>query len=162
MIVLPTRATWSCWTRQWQNVGHQRSPSLKHFFQAYHTGASSLISFSEGCRGQNKNLTILGLYNELHLSGVYDILNHKSLTRCHSFLRNDFDFAQIKRRKASATVFVPSDWCRAEKEANCQNLFEVVAMQQQTFMNYKAFISGKYTNRSFSSGGSTFHNVHWL
>ena len=29
-------------------------------------------------------------------------------------------------------------------------------------MNYKAFISDKYTNPSFSSGGSTFRDVHWL
>ena len=42
--------------------------------------------------------------------GVYDILNHKFLTRGHTFLKNDSDFAQIEKRKASAKVFVPSDW----------------------------------------------------
>ena len=82
---------------------------LKHFFEAYRTGARSLVSYSDGCEGQNKNLTIVGLYNELHRSGVYDILNHKFLLRGHTFLRNDTDFAQIEKRKASATVFVPSD-----------------------------------------------------
>ena len=135
---------------------------LKHYFQAYRTGARSLVSFSDGCGGQNKNLTIVGLYSELHLSGVYDILNHKFLTRGHTFLRNDSDFAQIEKRKASATVFVPSDWYSVVKEANRRNPFEDVAMQQQEFMNYKAFISGKYNSRSFSSGGSTFRDVHWL
>ena len=68
------------------------------------------MSFSDGCGGQNKNLTLVGLYNELHLSGVYDICNHKFLTRGHTFLKNDSDFAQIKKRKASAKVFVPIDW----------------------------------------------------
>ena len=59
-------------------------------------------------------------------------------------------------------MFVPSDWCLVVKEANRRNPFDVVAMQQQEFMNYKAFISGKYTARSFSSGRSTFRDVHRL
>ena len=29
-------------------------------------------------------------------------------------------------------------------------------------MNYKDFIGECYTNQSFSSGGSTFRDVHWL
>ena len=135
---------------------------LKHFFQAYRTGARSLVSYSDGCGGQNKNLTIVGLYNELHLSGVYDILNHKFLTRGHTFLRNDTDFAQIEKRKASATVYVPSDWFSVVKEANRRNPFEVVAMQQEDFLNYKDFVDGKYTSRRFSSGGCTFRDIHWL
>ena len=130
---------------------------LQHFFQpSYHTGAKSLVSFSDGCGGQNKNLTIIGLYNELHLSGVYDILNHKFLTRGHTFLKNDSDFAQIEKRKASATVFVPSDWFSVVSEASHRSPIEVVAMQQ------KDFISSRYTNRHFSSGTSVFRDVHWL
>ena len=135
---------------------------LQHFFQAYHTGAKSLVSFSDGCGGQNKNLTIVGLYNELHLSGVYDILNHKFLTRGHTFLKNDSDFAQIAKRKASATVFVPSDWFSVVREASHRSPFEVVAMQQKDFKKYKDFISSRYTSRHFSSGGSVFRDVHWL
>lgn len=135
---------------------------LNHFFRSYHTGARSLVSFSDGCGGQNKNLTIIGLYNELHLGGVYKILNHKFLTRGHTFLRNDSDFAQIEKRKASAMVYLPSDWFSVVKEANRRNPFEVVAMQQEKFLNFKDFVSGKYTNRRISAGGSTFHDIHWL
>lgn len=43
-------------------------------------------------------------YNELHKAGVFDILNHKSLTRGHTFLRNDSDFAQFEKGKSSAIV----------------------------------------------------------
>ena len=50
---------------------------LKHFFQVYRTGTKYLVSYSDGCGGQNKNLTSIGLYDELHLSWVYVILNHK-------------------------------------------------------------------------------------
>ena len=109
----------------------------KHFFHAYRTGARSLLSYSDGCGGQNKNLILVGLYNELHSSGVYDILNHKFLTRGHTFLRNDTDFTQIKNRKASATVYVPSDWFSVVKEAKNKSPFEVVPMQQEEFMNFR-------------------------
>ena len=83
---------------------------LHHFFRAYRMGARSLVSFSDGWGGQNKNLTIVSLYNELNLTGVYDILNHKFLTGGHTFLRHNTDFVQIEKRKASTTVHVPSDW----------------------------------------------------
>ena len=125
---------------------------LKHFFQVYPSGAKSLVSFSDGCGGQNKNLTLVGLYNELHPSGVYDILNHKFLTRGLTFLKNDSDFAQIEKRKASTKVFVPSDWFSVVREASRRSPFEVVAMQQEEFKNYKDFVRSKYTNRHFSSG----------
>ena len=45
-------------------------------------------------------------------TGVYDVINHKFLTRGHAFLRNDSDFARIKKQKASTMVHVPSDWCQ--------------------------------------------------
>ena len=135
---------------------------LEHFFHTYRTGAKSLVSYSDGCGGQNKNLTIVGLYNDLHTAGVYDVLNHKFLTRGHTFLRNDSDFAQIERRKTSATVYLPSDWYSVVKEANRRSPFEVISMHQRQFLTYKDFISSKYTNRHFSSGSSSFRDVHWL
>ena len=125
MIVSQERGTSTCGTKQWQNVDPRWLP---------------LVS-------------CLGLYNELHSSGVYDVLNHKFLTRGHTFLRNDTDFAKIKKGKASATVYVPSDWFSVVKEANHQSPFKVVPMQQEKFMNFKDHISG---NGHFSPGGSTF------
>ena len=135
---------------------------LEHFFQNFCTGAKSLVAFSDGCGGQNKNLTIIGLYQELHRNGVYEILNHKFLTRGHTFLRNDSDFAQIEKRKASAVVYVPDDWCKVVREANHWNPFEVVKMQQQQFKNYRDFVSSRYTNKHYSAAGICFRDVHWL
>ena len=79
-----------------------------------------------------------------------------------AFLKNDSDFAQIEKRKASAKVFVPSDWFSVVREASRRSPYEVVAMQQEDFKNYKDFVRSRYTNRRFSSGGSVFHDVHWL
>ena len=135
---------------------------LKHFFQAYRTGPRSLVSYSDACGGQNKNHTIIDLYSERHLRRVYDILNHKFLMMGHTFLRNDTAFAQIEKRKASATVYVPSDWFSVVKEANHRKPFEVVAMQQEDFLNHMDFVDGKYKNRRFSSSGCTFRDIYWL
>ena len=129
---------------------------LRHFFETYRTGAQSLVSYSGGCGRQNKSLTILGLYSELHQQGVYDILDHKFLTRGHTFLRNDLDFAQVEKRKSSAVAYLPSDWCKVVEEANQQNPFQVVQMEQRQFFNYKQHIEGKYMNRHIATGGSTF------
>ena len=135
---------------------------LRHFFETYRTGAKSLVSYSDGCGGQNKNLTILGLYSELQQQGLYDILDHKFLTRGHTFLRNDSDFAQIERRKSNAVVYLPSDWCKVVEEANQRNPFQVVQMEQRQFFNYKQHIEGKYTSRHIATGGSTFRDIHWI
>ena len=135
---------------------------LRHFFGTYRTGAKSLVSYSDGCGGQNKNLTVLSLYSELHQQGAYYILDHKFLTRGHTFLRNDSDFAQIEKRKSSAMAYLPSDWCKVVEEANRRNLFQVVRMEQRHFFNYKHLIEGKYTNRHIATGSSTLRDIHWL
>ena len=137
---------------------------LRHFFETYRTGAKSLVSYSGSCGRQNKSLTILGLYSELpvHQQGVYDILDHKFLTRGHTFLRNDLDFAQVEKRKSSAVAYLPSDWCKVVEEANRQNPFQVVQMEQRQFFNYKQHIEGKCTNRHIATGGSTFRDVQYI
>ena len=69
----------------------------------------SLVSYSNGCGGQNKNQTIISLYLELQRTGVYEILDHKFLVRGHTFLENDRDFVHIEKRKNSAKVVLPDD-----------------------------------------------------
>ena len=135
---------------------------LQTFLETNCTGAKSLVSYSDGCAGQNKNLTIIGLYSELHRNGLYDVINHKFLTRGHTFLRNDTDFTQIEKRKASARAHVPEDWCKVVREANRRNPFQVVSMDQEEFWNYKEFMTSKYTNKYFAKGGVSFRMVHWL
>ena len=51
------------------------------------------MSYSDGCCGQNKNLTITGFYNEMHRNRVYERINHKYLGQGHTYLENDRDFS---------------------------------------------------------------------
>ena len=58
-------------------------------------------------------------------------------------------------------MFVPSDWFSVVREASRGSPFDVVAMEQEEFKNYKDFVRSRYTNRHFSSGGSVFRDVHF-
>ena len=91
---------------------------------------------------------------------MYDIINHKFLTRGHTFLRKDSDFAQIEKQKASAVVHVPSDWCQIVKDANRRNSFEVVSMSQDNFFNYKEYVASMY--KPVAGQGVQFRDVHWM
>ena len=55
-------------------------------------------------RARRKNRTIISLYAELHRTCVYEVLDHKYLMRGHTFVPNNTDFGQIKKRKKSASV----------------------------------------------------------
>lgn len=64
----------TCGTRRWPNEDPQRL-LLVSTTSCRHTGLEqSLVSYSDGCGSQNKNLTIVGLYSELHRTGVFDVI----------------------------------------------------------------------------------------
>ena len=58
----------------------------------------SLVTYSDGCGGQNKNHTLIGYLYDIHARGIYEVLDHKFLVRGHTFLENDTDFSQIEKR----------------------------------------------------------------
>lgn len=137
---------------------------LMTFFQRFRTGARSLVSYSDGCGGQNKNLTIIGLFSELHFAGVYEVIDHLYLERGHTYLDNDRDFGIIEKRRASAEVYVPRDWYEVVKEAGVAKPFQVVQMEQEDFLDYKASISNRYAlkNKDLAGQKVLLRDVHWL
>ena len=58
----------------------------------------SLVTYSDGCGGQNKNSTLIAFLYDLHTREIYEVLNHKFLVHGHTFLENDTDFSQIEKR----------------------------------------------------------------
>ena len=80
---------------KFQLVGYVHQVQLIHL----HFIHRSLVSYSDGCGGQNKNGTIIGFYVDLHTTGMYEQLDHKYLEWEHAFLENDTDFSQ-KRQKS--------------------------------------------------------------
>ena len=96
----------------------------------------SLVTFSDGCGGQNKNCTIISLFHDMHKRGVYDIINYKFLVRGHTFLENERDFSLIVKRKRTTEVLLPGDWTQVIREANLKKPFIATEVEQGD-MKYK-------------------------
>ena len=122
------------------------------------------MSYSDGCCGQNKNLTIIGFYNEMHQKRVYERIDHKYLERGHTYLDNDRDFAQIEKRKKTATVYLPQDWVEVVRDSNLTKPFETTAMQQEDFLDWKGFVSARYKMATKDQEGKRvlLRDIHWL
>ena len=87
---------------------------------------------------------MVALYTELHRKGIYEVLNHKYLVRGHTFLQNDTDFSQIEKRRKSAVVYLPEDWCKVVREANTVKPFVVREMRQPDFKDWRSFLESRY------------------
>ena len=84
----------------WSELTAKRGSSevascLLKCFSSLKTGATSLVLYSDGCAGQNKNKVILFFLLSLIHQKIYQRIDHKFLTRGHIFLPNDRDFAII-------------------------------------------------------------------
>jgi len=124
----------------------------------------SLVSYSDGCGGQNKNSTVISFFMELHRNGVYERIDHKYLERGHTFLENDTDFSQIEKRKRSAVVYLPEDWVEVIREANLRKPFIATAMQREDFLDWKTHAKDRYRpiNRDKEGNRVLLRNVHWM
>ena len=122
------------------------------------------MSYSDGCCGQNKHLTIIGFYNEMHKKRVYERIDHKYLERGHTYLENDRDFAQIEKRKKTATVYLPQDWVEVVRDSNVKKPFEATAMQQEDFLDWKGFVNERYKMAAKDQEGKRvlLRDIHWL
>ena len=80
----------------------------------------------------------------MHRNRVYERINHKYLERGHTYLENDRDFAQIEKRKKSATVYLPQDWVEVVRDCNVTKPFETTEMQQEDLLDWKGFVSERY------------------
>lgn len=75
-----------------------------------YTGARSLVSFSDDAEAKTKISLSLVSSGNFIFAGSMTFLTINSLRGVTPFLWNHSDFAQIKKRKTSATVFVRSDF----------------------------------------------------
>ena len=139
------------------------SPCL-NTFNRFRTGTRSLVSYSDSCGGQNKNLTILGMLSDLHLANVYQSIDHIYLERGHTYLENDRDFGIIEKRKQSAEVYIPSQWYQVVREASLKNPFQVVEMQQEDFLDFKGAVAQRYALQNKDRNGNRFllREIHRL
>ena len=56
-----------------------------------------LLIWSDSCAGQNKNFTMIALYQYMILKGYFKVIDHKFPEVGHSYLDSDRDFARIEK-----------------------------------------------------------------
>ena len=76
----------------------------------------------------------------------FEQVDHKFLVRGHAYLPNDRDFPHIQKRKASARVYVPTDWELVVCEAHPTSPSTVVPMDASNFLDFTE-LPKQYTHR---------------
>ena len=85
---------------------------LKHI-QITNPSETHLITFSDSCGGQNRNIYLLALWLHIVASdqSSFTTIDQKFMVVGHSYLPNDRDFGSIKTATRRAShLYVPTDW----------------------------------------------------
>ena len=111
---------------------------LKHF-KENRGEAKKLICFSDNCSGQNKNWSIICLWQNLVKSGMFESIEHRFLVVGHTQLPSDRDFAIIEKYKRHylKSVYVPEDWYKAVQNCKRTNPFKVIQIKQKDILCFK-------------------------
>ena len=111
--------------------------------------ATHLITFSDSCGGQNRNVYMLSLWLYMVASSDYPFTTtDQNLGVGHSYHPNDRDFGSIETaRRKTNHLYVPHDWSELILNARRQNPFTVTEMTQEDFVSFepvsKVFINHK-------------------
>ena len=128
------------------------------------TGAKSLVLFSDGCAGQNKNRVIATFLLKLIHDGQFEQIDHFFLVRGHTFLPNDRDFSVIEKRKKVEKAYIPADWVKVVSTAKTTKHFETVHMNQDEFLDHK-LVATKSSKVKFTDSRNqtlSFREVVWF
>ena len=157
---------------------------LKHI-QVTKPTETHLITFSDSCGGQNRNIYLLALWLHMVASDQYSFttIDQKFMVVGHSYLSNDRDFGSIEtaRRRASH-LYVPTDWSELIRNCRRKNPFTITDMARNDFVSLhslpKAFVNAKSPHRNRKLTGFRFdgseclktnhcnsdtviHTIHW-
>nr|CAI5827037.1 unnamed protein product [Callosobruchus analis] len=94
-----------------------------------------LVVWSDRCVGQNNNWRLITLLRLLLLEKYFTRIEQKFLTRGHSFLLCDRDFALRECNKKLSSVYIPFQWTEVIAKSRVHNPFKVVYMQSSLFLN---------------------------
>ncbi|XP_030755399.1 uncharacterized protein LOC115881846 [Sitophilus oryzae] len=81
-----------------------------------------LIIWSDSCAGQNKNFTLICLYQILILNGTFKRIDHKFPEVGHSYLDSDRNFGRIEKKlRKHENIYVPEQYRDIIKAASARN-----------------------------------------
>ena len=136
---------------------------LLQYFTELRSTSTKLVCYSDSCFGQNKNFTLICLWNWFINRKMYKQIDHKFLVRGHTFLPNDRDFSHIEKRKATAHVFVPQQWEDVIISARQANPFRIQQMSHDLFMDFSE-LEKQHTRRKTDSSKNPvlISKVTWM
>lgn len=105
---------------------HQVGSCILKYIKSLSPTASHLVTYSDSCGGQNRNVYILALWLHIVSSDEYSYttIDQKFMVVGHSYLPNDRDFGSIETaRRKTQHIFVPHDWYDLVVKARRQNPF---------------------------------------
>lgn len=120
-----------------------------------------IITYSDSCTGQNRNIkTVLSMAKLIQSTDIKaEIIDLKFLVSGHSYLPNDSDFGviELKGRK-TANIFSPNDWYDVIHHSKSKNPFVVTEMKREEFLSTKP-LQDAVTVRKKTVDGTA---VNWM
>lgn len=114
----------------------------------------NLYIFTDGCRGQNHNNTMVQYLHSLVISGRFDFIQHQLPMRGHSYLPCDREFGRIElRQRRRDHVELYTGWNEMLEERN-----ELTRMAGTDMRDYRSHLQGFY-KKSTKGWRVTFNKV---
>lgn len=121
------------WSENIAKRGNEEIASIlyKHF-KTNRPIADKLIMYTDNCSGQNKNWSLIFLWQQLTLEGIFTSIEHKYLLVGHTRLPCDPNFAVIEKykRHRMKQVYTLDDWYEAVRKCERKNCFKVNLLKQ--------------------------------
>ena len=140
---------------------HDIASCLLKYLKNTSPTATHLITYSDSCGGQNRNVYLLSMWLHIVASDEFAItvVDQKFMTVGHSYLPNDRDFGSIEtERRKRNTVFVPDEWAELILKARRKNPFTVTKMTPADFVSL-VLVSKAFVNRKINTAK---RSVQWL
>lgn len=112
------------------------SSCLIKYIKTYATNFEKIVTYSDSCTGQNRNIkTVLSLLKLVQSTEIRaESIQMKFLVSGHSYLPNDSDFAIIESRaKKNQNIFSPDDWYDVIRTCNKTAPFHLIQITHQDF-----------------------------
>ena len=125
-----------------------------------------LITYSDSCGGQNRNINMVCAWLNLVMSSFSPIqmVDQKFMLSGHSYLPNDRDFASIENAKRKRqTIYCPEEWYSLVENARTKNPFSVCVMESYDFWSLDC-VKSHIINRKKNTRKEpvNWFQIHWI
>ena len=146
--------------------GQEIASCIRKFILLIPNEVKVLNLYSDSCSGQNRNIFMCTMFcfiiDEMQRYGrQLAEIHHKFMEPGHSHMEADNIHAAIEtaKKKTTAEIEVPHDWCNFIKNIRRNPPLDVVEMQQKGFLNFSSLLDDKLVHRKKNELGD---NVPWM